>query len=469
MERPGLQRLLADIDAGLVNVVVVYKVDRLTRSLSDFARIVDTFDRHGVSFVSVTQAFNTTTSMGRLTLNVLLSFAQFEREVTGERIRDKIAASKAKGMWMGGTPPLGYAPRDRSLEIVPGEAEIVRHVFDRYIALGSVHVLARELAEEGIRSKRWTTSKGDIKGGVILSRGALFHMLRNRLYLGEIVHKGTSHPGQHAAIVDPNIFAAAGRLLDAAPVRKTGRAADTAPLTGLLFDAAGNRMTPVHSRGRSGGRYRYYVSAPLQAGREVPSDILRRIPARRMEELLLSHLRQWSRRLEADWPTFATWVRRIDVHSSALVVSITPPVHERWADRIEHPATMEMLDKGKLRITVPATIILRGGRSRIAGTGVIRINPDRALIASLRRAHATLAGHGIDLLGGGLDFDDARGIDDPYLRSLSTLAFLASDIQHAILTGRQADGMTLAELLRADIPLCWRRQRELFGMRQNST
>jgi DNA invertase Pin-like site-specific DNA recombinase len=466
MERPGLQRLLADIAAGLVNVVVVYKVDRLTRSLADFARIVDTFDRNGVSFVSVTQAFNTTTSMGRLTLNVLLSFAQFEREVTGERIRDKIAASKAKGMWMGGTPPLGYAPRERTLDVVPHEAETVRQIFRRYIELGSVHVLARELAEHGIRSKRWTTSKGEARGGVVLSRGALFHMLRNRLYLGQIVHKGASHPGQHAAIVDPDTFAAAGRLLDAAPARKASRAADTAPLTGLLFDAAGNLMTPVHSRGRSGGKYRYYVSAPLQSGRDVPADIIRRIPALRIEELVLMRLREWSRRAEADWTSFTPLLRRIDVHSAALVLTVAPPAHERWADRLEHPASLESAAGGLLLVTIPATIILRGGRSRVTGGGVIRINPDRALIGGLRRAHAELAARGIALLDRAPHFSDARGIDDPYIRSLSSAAFLAPDIQHAILTGRQPDGMTLAELLRSDIPLCWDRQRVMLGIGQ---
>ena len=469
MERPGLQKLLADIGAGLVNVVVVYKVDRLTRSLADFARIVDTFDRHGVSFVSVTQAFNTTTSMGRLTLNVLLSFAQFEREVTGERIRDKIAASKAKGMWMGGIPPLGYAPRERSLDVVPEEAETVRHIFRRYIELGSVHVLARELAVRGTRSKRWTTSKGDHRGGVTLTRGALFHMLRNRLYLGEIVHKGVSHPGQHAPIIDAEIFAEAGKLLDAAPVRRTGRATDAAPLTGLLFDAAGNRMTPVHSKGRSGRKYRYYVSAPLQTGGEIAPLLRGRIPAGRIEELVLSHVRSWSGRRDADWPVFAAWLRRIEVHPSALLITIAPPVHERWTERIDAPAVADVLPGGELRVSVPATIITRGGRSRITDTGVTRINPDRALIGGLRRAHATVAEHGIDLLSRTGNFDDARGIDDPYLRSLASLAFLAPDIQHAILTGRQADGVMLGQLLRADIPLCWHKQRAMFEMSPHRT
>ena len=206
MERPALKRLLADIERGGIDVVVVYKVDRLTRALGDFARIVEAFDRRGVSFVSVTQAFNTTTSMGRLTLNVLLSFAQFEREVTGERIRDKIAASKKKGMWMGGRPPLGYEPDGRTLKINPAEADTVRHIFRRYLELGSVHRLRDDLATSGVVSKSWETMRGAVRGGTPFERGALFHLLRNRIYVGEIRHKDVWHPGQHPAILDPELF-----------------------------------------------------------------------------------------------------------------------------------------------------------------------------------------------------------------------------------------------------------------------
>ena len=190
MERPALKNLLADIKGGRIDVVVVYKVDRLTRSLTDFARIVELFESYNVSFVSVTQAFNSTTSMGRLTLNVLLSFAQFEREVTGERIRDKIAASKKRGMWMGGNPPLGYDVQDRKLVVNEEEAERVKMLFESYLALGSVTVLARELSERKIRSKSWKIQKGTHKGGNYFSRGALYSLLRNRTYLGEVAHQG---------------------------------------------------------------------------------------------------------------------------------------------------------------------------------------------------------------------------------------------------------------------------------------
>src|SRR4030088_3268184 len=206
LDRPALQQLLADIQAGKIDAVVTYKVDRLTRSLADFAKIVEIFDAKGVSFVSVTQQFNTTTSMGRLTLNVLLSFAQFEREVTGERIRDKIAASKKKGMWMGGVPPLGYQCRDHKLIVIPREAETVQHIFRRYAALGSVRLLQQELDGAGIRSKSWVSTAGRCWGGKPLARGALYTMLRDRIFRGEIVHKDQSYPGEHEAIIDPALW-----------------------------------------------------------------------------------------------------------------------------------------------------------------------------------------------------------------------------------------------------------------------
>src|ERR1700704_6633531 len=226
MERPALQQLLAEIQAGRVDIVVVYKVDRLTRSLADFAKIVEILDAKRASFVSVTQQFNTTTSMGRLTLNVLLSFAQFEREVTGERIRDKIAASKKKGMWMGGMPPLGYQVRDHKLVIVPGEADTVRHIFRRYLALGSVRLLRDELQVQGVVSKEWTSTSGRSWGGNPIARGALYLMLQNRIYHGEIVHKDKHYLGEHKAIIEPQLWDAVQVRLAANAVERSsgGRA-----------------------------------------------------------------------------------------------------------------------------------------------------------------------------------------------------------------------------------------------------
>src|ERR1700757_2750222 len=261
MDRPALQRLLADLTAGRVDTIVVYKIDRLTRSLADFAKIVEILDTRGASFVSVTQEFNTTTSMGRLTLNVLLSFAKFEREVIGERIRDKIAASKRKGMWMGGIPPLGYRAQDGKLLVIECEAEIVRIIFRRYAELGSVRLLKDEFEARGIKSKSWTSASGRRVGSKPFSRGALYLMLQNRLYRGEIVHKGQSHPGEPPPIIDQPLWDAVQAQLAANTAdRNSGqRTRQPSLLAGMLFDGDGNRMTPTHAT-KEGKRYRYYIS-----------------------------------------------------------------------------------------------------------------------------------------------------------------------------------------------------------------
>jgi len=257
MDRPALQRLLTDITAGRVDIVVVYKIDRLTRSLADFAKIVEILDARSASFVSVTQQFNTTTSMGRLTLNVLLSFAQFEREVIGERIRDKIAASKKKGMWMGGVPPLGYRVQDRKLVIVDSEAELVRTIFRCYAELSSVRLLKAELEAQGRKSKSWTSASGRMIGGKPFARGALYLMLRNRTYRGEIVHKGQSHPGEHTPIIDQPLWnTVQAQLAGNTAERNSGtRTHQPSLLAGMLFDAEGNRMTPSYADKQS-TRYR---------------------------------------------------------------------------------------------------------------------------------------------------------------------------------------------------------------------
>src|SRR6516162_7142346 len=262
LERPALQCLLADIRAGRIDIVVVYKVDRLTRSLADFARLVEVFDAQGVSFVSVTQQFNTTSSMGRLTLNVLLSFAQFERAVTGERIRDKIAASKQKGMWMGGNVPLGYDARERTLIINPAEAETVRRIFVLYLELGCVRRVKEAADQLGLRTKRSTTANGGERGGKLLSRGHIYRLLSNPIYAGQISHKGRLYPGQHPALIDAETWSAMQDQL-AARARRHGSkvaAAEPSLLAGMLTDGHGMRFTPSHAV-KSGRRYRYYVSA----------------------------------------------------------------------------------------------------------------------------------------------------------------------------------------------------------------
>ncbi len=289
MERPGLKNLLDDIAAKRVDTVVVYKVDRLTRSLADFAKIVEQFDKQGISFVSVTQQFNTTTSMGRLTLNVLLSFAQFEREVTGERIRDKIAASKRKGMWMGGVVPLGYDLEDRHLSVNPEEANRVKEIFQAYLAEGCVSKLQIYLEMKDIRSKKRLSKTGNASGDNSISRGALYSMLQNRIYLGEIKHKEKSFPGQHPAIIDQSLWDRVQAQFKAnlQAERKRPRATSTSLMTGLLYDEAGNRFTPSHAT-KKGRRYRYYVSQALTQGKKPTGN--GRLPAEEVEELVLSQL-----------------------------------------------------------------------------------------------------------------------------------------------------------------------------------
>jgi hypothetical protein len=290
MDRPALRRLLADAAARKIDAVVVYKVDRLTRSLSDFAKIVEIFDVSAVSFVSVTQAFNTTTSMGRLTLNVLLSFAQFEREVTGERIPDKIAASKKKGLWMGGLPSLGYEVKDRKLVIVEEEAERVRLIFRGYLDLGCVRALRDDLLAQGVVSKCRNFENGRVSGGLPFSRGALYHLLQNPIYRGLIVHKDKAYPGEHSSIVGQELWDAVQAKLQANGVKRgEGGKSDAPPiLTGILFDAAGEPMTPTHAV-KKGVRYRYHVSRHLVTGAKS-DDAGQRLPAPAVEALVVARL-----------------------------------------------------------------------------------------------------------------------------------------------------------------------------------
>jgi DNA invertase Pin-like site-specific DNA recombinase len=284
LERPGLKQLLADIEDGLVDVVVVYKIDRLSRSLMDFSKLVEVFDRNGVTFVSVTQSFNTTTSMGRLTLNILLSFAQFEREVTAERIRDKVKASRMKGMWMGGYVPLGYDVVDRKLVVNEQEAAKVRMVFERFVEVGSATVLARELRSDGFRSKQ----------GALIDKGYLYRLLNNRVYRGEAVHKGKAYAGEHQAIIDTRLWEQVHDIMGESPRKRANnsRTQTSALLKGLLFTATGAAMTPSSTK-KGTRRYRYYVSMDLLKNRETPEDgIPRRLPADTAEAAVVAEIRR---------------------------------------------------------------------------------------------------------------------------------------------------------------------------------
>ena len=281
LDRPGLQQLMADIEDGLVDVVVVYKIDRLSRSLADFARLVDVFDRNDVTFVSVTQSFNTTTSMGRLTLNILLSFAQFEREVTAERIRDKVAASRRKGIWMGGVPPYGYRVENRKLVAHETEADEVRWIFARFLEVGSATILAKEVADRGIRTRK----------GNVMDKKYLYRLLNNRALIGEAVHKGESYPGEHDAIIDRETWDRVHTILQESPRKRAARTRAETPalLKGLLFGPDGAAFTPTHTR--KGGRlYRYYVSqSVLKHG--AGSCPVGRVPAGEIEAAVIDQLR----------------------------------------------------------------------------------------------------------------------------------------------------------------------------------
>jgi DNA invertase Pin-like site-specific DNA recombinase len=291
MERPALQRLLRDVQSGVIDVIAVYKVDRLSRSLADFARIVDVFEKNKASFVSITQQFNTTTSMGRLTLNILLSFAQFEREVIGERIRDKFAASRKKGMWMGGTPPLGYDVRDRKLVVNETEADVVRLIFTRFLRVGSATKLAQELRRAGHTTKSWTTQDGKHRPGKPIDKGVLYKILGNCVYLGEAVHKGTPYPGEHVAIIDQGTWDKVHAILAENTIARANgtRAQTPALLRGLIFAPGGHAMTPSHSR-KAGKLYRYYVAtdAIRQGYSECP---VRSVPAAEVEEAVVTQVR----------------------------------------------------------------------------------------------------------------------------------------------------------------------------------
>jgi DNA invertase Pin-like site-specific DNA recombinase len=357
MNRPALKQLLEDIAARLVDTVVVYKVDRLTRSLTDFAKIIEVFDKQGVSFVSVTQQFNTTSSMGRLTLNVLLSFAQFEREVTGERIRDKIAASKKKGMWMGGVAPLGYDVKDRQLIVNPQEARVIRDIFTQYLSLGSVAALKQYLDQKNLRTKLRSSANGDAFGGRPYSRGGLYKLLNNEVYTGRIAHRGESYRGQQPAIIQPETWEKVRTLLAAnnRGHRQPGRR-KVAPsmLAGLVFDTEGNRYTPTHAV-KNGRRYRYYTSQAVIQKPRKPSH-LDRIPAKELEQLVSSRIQA----LLTSPQELATSCMESSelVNDLGRVIEAAQQMAEKWAE-----LTSQQL--AELVRSVVRRIVLRGAELEI--------------------------------------------------------------------------------------------------------
>ncbi|MEO0032446.1 MAG: hypothetical protein RIS94_2204 [Pseudomonadota bacterium] len=473
LERPALQRLLGDVAAGKVDIIVVYKVDRLTRSLLDFAKLVEALDKAGTSFVSITQSFNTTTSMGRLTLNMLLSFAQFEREVTAERIRDKLAASKAKGMWMGGVPPLGYRPDGRTLAIVDEHAELVRHIFARYRKLGTVRLLAEELATKGMLVPTRTTTSGKPYGGGLFSRGQLYNILKNPIYVGDIPHRDVVYPGNHPALIARKAWDAVQHQLAGNVKGERGsRPKRTSLLAGLLFDADGDPLLATHAC-KNGQRYRYYVSKRLQLGTDKSG---LRLPAREIEQVVCEQLANLLgdqlaladfAGLELDPANFNGMMAR----TGALVADIsgTPPVLPPFLERVD--VTDEGISFGldaamlasalgvSLRAGAPEHIV-HASAVRLTRTGrairLVRDNgtpatahdgPDATLLRLIIKARHWWQ----DLCDGHLDptgLAAREGITDSYVIRVVRLAFLSPRVLDAALAGRLAPGIDAPTLLK---------------------
>jgi site-specific DNA recombinase len=477
LDRPALQRLLADIRAGKVQIVVVYKVDRLTRSLADFAKLIELFEAHGVSFVSVTQQFNTTTSMGRLMLNVLLSFAQFEREVTGERIRDKIAASKKKGLWMGGTPPLGYDARERKLIVNEIEAMLVQHIFRRYVELGTVAKLMVDLQAEGHRTKCYTSTSGRTFGGRTFSRGHLYRILSNRIYRGEVVHKDAAYPGEHPAIVELELWDRVQALLAANhhAARTDERSASPALLKGLIFDGAGDRMSPSHAV-KQGQRYCYYISQAVLQDRVQEAGSIARLPARELEQVVTNAVfnalgkdertRVAAARLDGmgqrdRQQALRRVVRRVEISDSRIGVTMDPSALEKL-DGVARP---DDNGDGLTTIELPFDIVRRDNGARVLATGGSMPAVDSsasALVKAVARGYAWRQ----QLLNGSVrstaEIARNEGITRRYVARLLRLGFLAPDIIAAILANRQPAHMTV-DRLRGPIPFDWDEQRRLFG------
>jgi site-specific DNA recombinase len=515
MERPALRQLLADIDAGRVDTVVVYKVDRLTRSLADFAKIIERFDASQVTFVSVTQQFNTTTSMGRLTLNVLLSFAQFEREVTGERIRDKIAASKRKGMWMGGRVPVGYTVKDQKLLVHTAEADQVKKIFRLYLKFGCVAKLKARLDHDGVKSKERLSASGVKSGGMSYSRGALYTLLQNRIYLGKIPHRDATYAGEHDAIIPQELWdKVQNRLSSNNKVRRNGgNAKSPSLLVGLLYDDQGNRFTPSHAVKR-GKRYRYYVSqaaihhraADKSGPTRIPAEELEGLVCRRIQSLLSSpeQLLQsigvesdgaatskllitagkqlakiWQAKSPAEQREFLSAViTRIVVHETNLEVAIVQPelraslIGDRSSRLPNRERHVEKRTKDVFKLMIDARVKRCGGEVRLLvladSANEAPARPVPSLIKAVVRAHPWSEKIIRGELTGLRSIAELTGLDEHYAGRILNCSFLAPDIVEAILDGRQPADLTVQKLLRS-LPLPWAEQRQGLGFPPGKT
>jgi DNA invertase Pin-like site-specific DNA recombinase len=459
LERPALARLLEDVRAKIVDVIVVYKVDRLTRSLADFAKLVELFDQNGTSFVSVTQAFNTTTSMGRLTLNVLLSFAQFEREVTAERIRDKIAASKKKGIWVGGVPPFGYRVEDRKLVIDPLEAEIVLRMFRRYLELGSLLPLLEELHRTGVRSRPRMLSNGKKVGGISFTRGPLNYLLKNRTYIGFLNHHGSSYQAEHEPIVDVGLFEAVQtRLAENIQPTRLARSDNASLLQGRLFDDRGNLMTPTYTR-RNGVRYRYYACRLLYEGRSAEAGHVRRISASQIEGQVLAAARQQSadtlETVGSDHELIQKTFCSVVVHADHLVLTL--------ASASGH---------GGKRLTLPWNPQPRRPKREILLPHVDSAKDDRPIRSETRMAVVKAVALGRLWLQQlirqpDLSLEDIARREGRSRRSIQmhiSLSFVAPEIINALLAGKLPRGIGITRLI--NLPNSWEQQFEVLGLQR---
>jgi site-specific DNA recombinase len=462
MDRPALQKLLANVEARRIDVIVVYKVDRLTRSLVDFAKLVELFDSHEVSFVSVTQSFNTTTSMGRLTLNVLLSFAQFEREVTGERIRDKIAASKKKGMWMGGVVPLGYRVEDRALHIIEDHAEIVRSLFMRYLEAGSVVRLKQQLDTEGFLLPVRIDGAGNSTGGGPVSRGHIYKILSNPIYVGQIAHKGQSHEGQHKPIVSQDLWdlweQVRQRLRDhlGAGRGDATREASEALLAGKLFDDRGNRMSPSWAR-KGSKRWRYYVSqAALQGDKSAAGSIVR-VPAPYVEALVIEAVRKQILDRAATQADVQDLIDRVTIGRTAIEVQLSEAA-ECGEEAGPRNVTLPWAPPSPNR----RREIIQGVTDSKVRARPMRANARAILLDSLRNAHRWLD----ELLSDTLQNVEFLALrerkSERSVRMTLSLSFLSPDIVKAAIEGRLPRGCGLKRLV--DLPLAWPDQWRALGL-----
>ncbi|HCP80232.1 MAG TPA: recombinase family protein [Octadecabacter sp.] len=480
LDRPALQQLMQAVGEKRVDQIVVYKIDRLTRSLTDFARLVDRLDAVEASFVSVTQAFNTATSMGRLTLNMLLSFAQFEREVTAERIRDKIAASKRKGLWMGGTVPLGYRADGRSLKIDDVEADTIRTLYTLYLEHRTLRETKRAADARGLRSRKRERTDGRVTGGNPIDRGHLHHILSNPIYAGRIRHKGQVYDGQHQAIIAPDLWDEVQRLLadGAARARGSKGKATRSSLAGKLFDETGDRLTPSHSR-KNGKRLRYYISRRLVIDRKQNHPDAWRLPADQLERLLAEVVQQHLNRPEA-----ATALT-LDLGApkvAAISASLAKPMKAR-----RYLALIERADLKPGKITI---LLGRGALSALLGCSMANINEveltlealfqmrrrgvelklhlgdapseiDQTLVRNIVKARRWL---GMITEGRPIaDIAQTEGLSNRRIQDLMPLAFLSPDLLEAIASGEQPIGLTTDYLIKTGFPTVWSQQRPQFA------